>query len=60
VDARLRARLASVLEVCERERLTLEGMGNPNLQGVLLALARLQAEIVAALATLGAPPQGER
>jgi hypothetical protein len=46
----------NVLEVCEHERLTLEGMGDPNLQGVLLALARLQAEIVAALATLGPPP----
>lgn len=60
VDARLRARLVSVLEVCERERLTLEGMRDPNLQGVVLALARLQAEIVAALATLGPPPQDER
>jgi hypothetical protein len=60
VDARLRARLVSVLDVCERERLTLEGMGDPNLQGVLLALARLQAEIVAALATLGPLPQDKR
>jgi hypothetical protein len=60
VDARLRARLVSVLEVCEHERLTLEGMSDPNLQGVLLALARLQAEIVAALATLGPPPQDGR
>jgi hypothetical protein len=56
VDARLRARLVSVLDVCERERLTLEGIGDPNLQGVLLALTRLQAEIVAALATLGPLP----
>jgi hypothetical protein len=60
VDAQLRVRLVSVLEVCERERLALEGMGDPNLQGVLLAISRLQAEIVAALATLGPPPQGER
>jgi hypothetical protein len=30
------------------------------LYGVLLALARLQAEIVAALATLGPPPQNGR
>jgi hypothetical protein len=56
VDDRLRARLVSVLDVCEHERLTLEGMGDPNLLGVLLGLARLQAEIVAALATLGPPP----
>jgi hypothetical protein len=60
VDVRLRGRLVSVLDVCERERLTLEGMGDPNLQGVLLALARLQAEIVAALATLGPPPPNGR
>jgi hypothetical protein len=60
VDARLRARLVSVLNVCERERLALEGRGDPNLQGVLLALARLQAEIVAALATLGPPAPNSR
>jgi hypothetical protein len=60
VDARLRARLVSVLDVCEHERLALEGMVDPNLQGVLLAISRLQAEIVAALATLGPPPPNGR
>jgi hypothetical protein len=60
VDARLRARLLGVLDVCEHERLALEGMGDTQMQGVLLALARLQAEIVAALATLGPPPQNGR
>ena len=49
-----------MLDVCEHERLALEGMSDPNLRGVLLALSRLQAEIVAALATLGPPPQDGR
>jgi catabolite regulation protein CreA len=45
----------SVLDICERERLSLEAVGDPQMQGVLLAISRLQAEIIAALATLGPP-----
>jgi hypothetical protein len=45
----------SVLDVCEHERLALGAMRDPRLEGVLLAIARLQAEIIAALASLGPP-----
>jgi hypothetical protein len=55
VDDRLRARLMSVLDVCEHERLALGAMRDPRLEDVLLAIARLQAEIIAALASLGPP-----
>ena len=60
VDVEVRARLSSVSDVCEHERQALEGMDDPRLEGVLLAISRLQAEIIAALATLGPPPSNGR
>jgi hypothetical protein len=60
VDDRLRARLLSVRDVCERDRLALQARGDPRLEDVLLAMSRLQAEIVAALASLGPPPSNVR
>jgi hypothetical protein len=38
----------------------LRAMGDPRLQGVLLAISRLQAEIIAALASFGPPPPNGR
>jgi hypothetical protein len=35
-------------------------MGDTQMQGVLEAIARLQAEIIATLVTLGPPPQDGR
>jgi hypothetical protein len=49
-----------VREVCEHERQALETLRDPRLNGVLEAIARLQAEIIAALATLGPPSQNGR
>jgi hypothetical protein len=60
VDDRLRARLLSVRDVCERDRLALQARCDPRLEDVLLAMSRLQAEIVAALASLGRPPTNVR
>jgi hypothetical protein len=60
VDIEARARLSSVREVCEHERQALETLRDPRLNGVLEAIARLQAEIIAALATLGPPSQNGR
>jgi hypothetical protein len=56
VDVEARARLSSVREICEHERQALGNLRDPRLNGVLEAIARLQAEIVATLATLGPPP----
>jgi len=60
MDVEARARLSSVSEVCEHERQALENLNDPRLNGVLQAISRLQAEIVAALATLGPPPANGR
>jgi hypothetical protein len=56
MDLEARAQLASAREACEQERQALEAIGDPRLEGVLLAISRLQAEIIAALASLGRPP----
>ena len=47
-----RARLARLFAVCEQERETLDALRDGRLSGVLEAMARLRAEIVAALAAL--------
>jgi hypothetical protein len=60
VDVEARARLSSVREVCEHERQALENLRDPRLNGVLEAIARLHAEIIATLVTLGPPPQDGR
>jgi hypothetical protein len=56
MDLEARARLSRVSEACEQERQALEAIGDPRLESVLLAISRLQAEIIAALASLGRPP----
>jgi hypothetical protein len=55
VDLEARAQLSNAREVCKQERQAFEA-GDPRLEGVLLAISRLQAEIIAALASLGRPP----
>jgi hypothetical protein len=60
VDVETRARLSSVSDLCEQERQRLEALGDPRLEAVLLAISRLQAEVIAALATLGPPPRKGR
>jgi hypothetical protein len=58
-DAELeaRARLGSVLEICQHEAEALENLHDPRVASVLLQMRRLQAEIIAALASLAAPPR---
>jgi len=56
MDVEARPRLSSVSDVCEHERQALEAIGDPRLEGVLLAISRLQAETIAALASLGGHP----
>lgn len=54
-----RSRLGSVLDVCEHEARSLERLEDPRLDEVLQAMAKLCAEIVAALAELQSPaPNG--
>jgi hypothetical protein len=60
VDVEARARLSSVREICEHERQALATLRDPRLNGVLEGISRLQAEIIAALATVGPPPQNGR
>jgi len=48
-DAEARARLARLLSVCEHEEKALHALRDGRLSGVLEAMARLRAEIVAAL-----------
>jgi hypothetical protein len=48
-----------VRELCEQERQALETLRDRRLNGVLEAMSRLQAEIIAALATLGPPPSND-
>src|SRR5437762_2020936 len=48
----IRARLASVLDVLEHEAAALTSFHDPRLVGVVQEMTRLQAEMVAALATL--------
>ncbi len=50
-DVEARSRLASVLDVCEHEMRALEALRDPRLSGVLQAMTRFRAELVAALAT---------
>jgi hypothetical protein len=49
-----------VRDVCEHERQALENLDDPRLEAVLLVISRLQAEIIAALASLGSPPANGR
>jgi hypothetical protein len=56
VDVEARARLAGVLDVLENEARALESLHDPRLVSVLQQMTRLQAEIVAALASLATPP----
>ena len=51
-DVEARARLSSVLDVCEHEGQALEALSDARLAGVLQAMSTLRAEIVAALAAL--------
>jgi len=51
-----RARLASILDVCEHEAQALDALRDDRLDGVVQALSKLRAEIVSALATFGRPP----
>jgi hypothetical protein len=55
-DLEARARLGSVLDVCEHDARALESLHDPRLAGVLQQMTRLQAEIVAALASFASPP----
>jgi hypothetical protein len=52
VDVEAHSRLLSVLEILEHEGRALTALEDPRLDGALEAMHRLQAEIVAALATL--------
>jgi hypothetical protein len=52
VDVEAHFRLLSVLEILEHGRRALPSLEDPRLDGALEAMHRLQAEIVAALATL--------
>lgn len=51
-DVEARARLSSVLDVCEHESRALDALRDDRLRGVLAAMNTLRAEIVAALAAL--------
>ncbi len=51
-----RARLGSVLDICQHEAEALEKLHDPRLASVLLQMRRLQAEIIAALASLAPLP----
>lgn len=51
-----RARLGSVLEICQNEADALERLRDARLVSVLLQMRRLQAEIIAAIASFAGPP----
>jgi hypothetical protein len=56
-EIEIRSRLTSLLDVLEHERGALEEIGYPSLDRTLIAITRLQSEIVAALEALP-PPAG--
>jgi hypothetical protein len=55
-DVEVRSLLTSLLDVLEHERAAIETIGYPSLDETLVAITKLQTEIVAALEAL--PPPG--